>query len=194
METAMRSLFALALALAVSLLPSLPAFAATASGSHGWSRTALILRAGPGDAYAITGEIAGEQAIKILRCQQLWCNVDGPGGRGWTGKAAIDFGKDPHWPILDPDNSWPDLAGGEMCFYEGTHYTGRSFCADSGDVFQDLATWGWDNAISSIQVTTPTSAAICRDRFFQSYCERIAESQPVLHQYLRDNLSSIRMY
>ena len=41
---------------------------------------------------------------------------------------------------------------------------------------------------------TPTSAALCRDRFFQSYCERIIESQPVLDHYLRRNLSSIRMY
>jgi hypothetical protein len=190
----MRPLLALVLALIVALLPALPASAHSPSGSHGWSRTTLVLRTGPGDAYAMTGEIAGHQAIKILRCQKLWCNVDGPGGRGWTGMAAIDFGKDPHWPILDPDNHWPDLAGGEMCFYEGTHYTGRSFCAGSGEVFRDLATWGWDNRISSVRVVTPTSAALCRDRFFQSYCERIVESQPVLDQYLRRNLSSIRLY
>lgn len=38
------------------------------------------------------------------------------------------------------------------------------------------------------------SAAACRDRFFQSYCERIVSSQPVLDQYLVRNLSSIRVY
>ncbi|WP_375600022.1 peptidase inhibitor family I36 protein [Devosia sp. Naph2] len=190
----MRALLAFALAFVFSLLPSLSAMSASDYGSHAWSRAPLILRDGPGPAYDVTGEIAGEQEIRVLRCQKLWCNVAGPGGRGWTGKAAIDFGKDPHWPILDPDNQWPDLAGGEMCFYEGTHYTGRSFCADTGDVFQDLAAWGWDNRISSVQVITPTSAALCRDRFFQSYCERIAESQPVLDQYLRRHLSSIRLY
>jgi len=190
----MRAFLAFALALVFSAMPSLPAMSASDYGSHAWSRVTLVLHDGPGPAYAVSGEIASDQAIRVLRCQKLWCNVAGPGGHGWTGMAAIDFGKDPHWPILDPDNEWPDLAGGEMCFYEGTHYTGRSFCADTGDVFQDLATWGWDNRISSVQVITPTSAALCRDRFFQSYCERIAESQPVLDQYLRRNLSSIRLY
>ena len=171
-----------------------PAVAASVSGSHGWSRDTLVLRAGPGDHYAVAGQIAGEQAIRIQRCQKLWCFVSGPGGQGWTRNGPIDFGKDPHWAVLDPDNEWPDLANGAMCFYEGTHYTGRSFCAETGQVFRDLATWGWDNRISSIRVITATSAAICRDRFFQSYCERVATSQPVLDPFLRRNLSSIRLY
>lgn len=190
----MRSLLALGIALAFCLLPVAPALSASESGSHGWSRETLVLRAGPGAQYDVTGEIPGKVAIKILRCQQLLCLVDGPGGRGWTGKAAVDFGKDPHWPLFDADNDWPDLAGGEMCFYEGAHYTGRSFCADTGDVFLDLATWGWDNRIASIKVTAQTSAAICRDRNFQSYCERIAGSQPRLDPLLARNLSSIRVY
>jgi hypothetical protein len=190
----MRTFVACAIAAMLSLLAFAPAQALSEAGSHGWSRDTLVLRSGPGDVYDITGEIAADSRIKILRCQKLWCNVDGPGGRGWTLNGAIDFGKDSHWPILDPDAVYPDLAGGEMCFYTGTHFTGRTFCADSGDVFADLALWGWDNQISSIQVITPTSAAICRDRSFQSYCERIIESQPVLDQYLRRNVSSIRVY
>lgn len=190
----MRSFVAIVFAFACSLLPALPALSAPMGGSHGWSRETLVLRAGPGNAYAITGEIAGDQAVRIQRCQGNWCNVYGPGGHGWTGKVAVDFGKDPHWPILDPDNNWPDLEGGSMCFYEGAHYTGRSFCAGTGEVFRDLALWGWDNRISSVKVTVGTSAALCRDRFFQSYCERIAESQPILDRYLLRNLSSIRLY
>jgi hypothetical protein len=190
----MRKIFALAAAALIALLPASPALSLSESGSHGWSRAPLVLHDGPGDHYNVTGEIPGEVAIKILRCQKLWCVVDGPGGRGWARNGAIDFGKDPHWPILDPDATYPDLANGSMCFYTGTHYTGRAFCADSGRVFEDLALAGWDNQISSVQVITPTSAALCRDRFFQSYCERIVESQPVLHDYLRQNLSSIRVY
>lgn len=190
----MRTLFAAGLALLLAVLPAVPALSASETGSHGWSRASLTLRSGPGDHYTITGEIPGQVAIRILRCQKLWCVVDGPGGRGWTRNGPLDFGKDPHWPLLDPDNDWPDLAGGEMCFYEGAHYSGRSFCARSGQVFPDLATLGWDNRVSSIRVTVPTSAAICRDRFFQSYCERVIESQPLLHRHLTHNLTSIRMY
>lgn len=190
----MRLLLAFGLACLFALLPAAPAMSLSASGSHGWSRETLILQSGPGAAYDVTGEIPGEVAIKILRCQKLWCLVDGPGGRGWTMSVNLDFGKDPHWPKFDSDNQWPDLAEGELCFYEGTHYTGRSFCADTGDVFLDLATWGWDNRISSVRVVTATSAALCRDRNFQSYCERLVESQPVLDPFLRRNLSSIRVY
>jgi hypothetical protein len=190
----MRSILALGLALALSLLPALPALSLTEAGSHAWSREALLLRAGPGAAYAVSGEIPGEVQIKVLRCQNIWCLVDGPGGRGWTGNGAIDFGKDPHWPLFDADNQWPDLAGGSMCFYEGANYTGRSFCAGTGEVFPDLATWGWDNRIGSVEVITDTSAALCRDRDFQSYCIRIAQSQPRLDPFLVGNLSSIRVY
>ncbi|MHA6297442.1 peptidase inhibitor family I36 protein [Devosia sp. CAU 1758] len=190
----MRSLLALGLALALCLSPATPALSGSEAGSHGWSRETLVLRDGPGEQYAVTGEIPADAAIKILRCQNIWCVVDGPGGRGWTGNGAVDFGKNPHWPLLDSDNEWPDLAGGQLCFYEGANFTGRSFCAGTGEVFIDLATWGWDNRIASIEVITATSAAICRDRDFQSYCERIASSQPMLDPLLARNLSSIRIY
>jgi hypothetical protein len=187
----MRKLFALGLALVLALLPAAPTLALTESGSHGWSRNVLDLRSGPGEEYEFTGQIPGEVAIKVLRCQRLWCNVDGPGGRGWTRIGGVDFGRDPYGPF---NRERFDLTGGSMCFYTGTNYTGSYFCAESGQVIRDLALAGWDNQISSIQVVEGTSAALCRDRFFQSYCERIVESQPVLDPYLRRNLSSIRVY
>jgi hypothetical protein len=188
----MRQLIALALTALLALMPLTTASAYTESGSHAWSRETLVLYSGPGTIYDVTGEIPGEAEIRVLRCQKLWCNVDGPGGRGWT-TGSIDFGQDPHWPLFDPDRVDRDLTVGSMCFFTGTNYTGQSFCAQTGDVYADLALAGWDNVISSIQVTG-TSAAICRDRSFQSYCERIAESQPVLDRYLLKNLSSIRVY
>lgn len=190
----MRSLLSLVLAALLLAFPSIPAQALSESGSHGWARTNLVLSNGPGPEYDVIGQIAEDAAIKVLRCQRNWCLVDGPGGRGWTGQASVDFGRDPAGPILDPDSTYADLRDGTMCFYEGTNFTGRSFCASTGEVFLDLATWGWDNRISSIRVVTGTSAAICRDREFQSYCERIVESQPALDPLLRRNLSSIRIY
>lgn len=190
----MRRMFVLIVLGFVSLLGTSAALAHSESGSHGWSRQVLVLRSGPGDNYRTTGAIADNTAIKVLRCQALWCVVDGQGGRGWTRKVGISFGREPVWPILDADRTIRDLAGGSMCFYEGTHFTGRSFCAETGQVFPDLATLGWDNRIRSVRVTEPTSAALCRDRFFQSYCERLVESQPILDRLLSRQLSSIRMY
>lgn len=189
----MRALVSTVLALLMLALPASQGFALSESGSHGWARKTLTLSKGPGPEYDIVGQIAEDSAIKVLRCQPLWCYVDGPGGRGWTDQYGISFGKDSSWPIFDRDRVYKDLTNGSMCFYEGTNYTGRSFCASTGQVFADLALWGWDNKISSIKVNG-TSAAICRDRDFHSYCERITESQPVINRYLRKNLSSIRVY
>lgn len=170
-----------------------PAFAFSESGTHAWSSNALILRDGPGTAYSVTGEIQADLAIKVLRCQRLWCVVDGQGGRGWASKDGIVFGKtSADWPGgINPD--YPS-GGGSVCFYSGTNYSGQEFCVSSGRVIQDLALLGLDNAFSSVRITGAANAAACRDRFFQSYCERIVADQPVLDQYLRRNLTSIRVY
>lgn len=189
----MRKILAVACAALLALLPIAPVSAASETGSQGWSRTVLTLHSGPGLQYNATGQIPGEVAIKILRCQKLWCVVDGPGGRGWTRIGDVAFGKTPY-SYFDSRAPKRDYYGGEMCFYEGTNYTGRSFCAHTGQTFPDLALAGWDNRISSVRVITPTSAALCRDRFFQSYCERIATDTPVLSEYLSRNLTSVRVY
>jgi uncharacterized protein YraI len=180
--------------LIILALGQAPAMAASLSGTHAWSTDTLVLRNGPGTAYDLTGEIAESLEIKVLRCQRLWCLVDGEGGRGWTYKRHISFGKTPTpWPGgVNPD--YHSGGGGSVCFYQGTHYTGASLCVRSGRVIQDLALLGLDNGFSSVRIEGNVSAAVCRDRFFQSYCERIIVSQPVLDQYLQRNLSSIRVY
>ena len=188
--SALAALFAL-LTLAITA-PAALAF--SESGSHGWSTRALTLRSGPGAAYDVTGEIPADVAIKVLRCQRLWCVVDGDGGRGWTSLEFIAFGRtSTDWPGgINPN--YPEGGPGSVCFYEGTHFTGTSICAGPGRVFADLALLNLDNRFSSVEIIGNVSAAACRDRFFQSYCERIITSQPVLDQYLRRALSSVRIY
>jgi hypothetical protein len=190
-NTAVRLLLA---AFVLIALAASPAFAASESGTLAWSTDALQLRNGPGVAYDVTGEIATDTQIKVLRCQRLWCVVDGVGGRGWTSKDDIAFGKTPtDWPGGIHPN-YPSGGPGSICFFEGTNYTGASVCVVPGRTIQDLALLNLDNRFSSVQLTGDVSVAACRDRFFQSYCERIIESQPVLDQYLLRNLSSVRTY
>lgn len=189
----MRLISTLLFALALAFVPA-SSFAASESGSHGWSRTELALRKGPGSTYDAAGSIPGQIAIKILRCQKLWCLVDGNGARGWTNAYHVDFGQSPDWPLTGPELNYAIGGSGTICFYTGTNYSGSRFCARSGEVFNDLALWGMDNVFSSVKVEGNISAAACRDRKFQSYCERIVSSQPALDPYLRRNLSSIRVY
>ena len=186
-------LFALVLAIATLALGG-PSMAFSESGSHAWSTQQLDLRNGPGDVYDNVGFIEADVAIKVLRCQRLWCLVDEGSDRGWTPKRNIAFGRtSTDWPGgIHPD--YPSGGPGVVCLFEGTHYTGASVCAGPGRVFNDLALVNLDNRFSSITIEGNVSAAACRDRSFQSYCERIIESQPVLDQYLRNALSSVRIY
>lgn len=181
----------LLIALVALSLAALPAMAA--SGTHAWSTAALTLRDGPGLAYTVTGDIATEQPVMVLRCQRLWCLVEGDGHRGWTAKQSIAFGRTPTpWPGgVNPD--YPG-GGGPVCFYTGTNYSGAEFCVAGGRTINDLALLGLDNAFASVRIEGSASAAVCRDRFFQSYCERIIASQPALNPYLRKGLSSIRVH
>lgn len=190
----MKRLKTLVLAIGFGLSLFSPVMAASDVGSHGWARVDLTLRAGPGSEHGVAGSIAEDSAVRILRCQINWCLVDGEGARGWTSREALSFGAGPDGPLFVVRPDYPAGGLGTVCFYEGRNYTGTSFCAGSGQVFSDLAAYGWDNRFSSVEVTGGVSAAACRERDFKSYCERIIESQPVLNQYLVRNLSSVRVY
>lgn len=183
--------FAIAAALTVSALS--PALAET-TGSHGWSKQELTVRKGPGAAYDVTGTIPADIAIRIVRCQVNWCVVDGPGARGWTSRELLSFGTESDGPLFVIAPDYPDAEPGVVCFYTGTNYTGASLCGGPGQVFTDLALYGFDNSFRSVEVVGSVNAAACRDRSLQSYCERIIESQPVLDQFLASNLSSFRVY
>ena len=187
-----RLLSALSGLLLVLAFAQSPAMAESQSGTHAWSTDSLTLRDGPGTVYNVTGQLDADLAIMVLRCQKLWCLVDGDTGRGWTDRGSISFGKtSADWPGgVNPDYR----SGGPVCFYTGTNYTGSEFCVRGGRTIQDLALLGLDNSFSSVRINGTASVAACRDRFFQSYCERIIVSQPALDPYLRRNLSSIRLY
>lgn len=191
MQFPARLLTALTTALLALAIAQAPAMALSESGTHAWSTNTLTLRSGPGTNYAVTGEIAGDLAIKVLRCEELWCLVDGDTGHGWASTHSISYGKtSADWPGgINPN--YP--SGGTACFYTGTNYSGSEFCVATGRVIDDLALLGLDNAFSSVRIQG-TSVAACRDRDFQSYCERIIVSQPVLDQYLTRALSAIRVY
>ena len=190
----MKRLISLALAIGLGLASLVPAMAQSDTGSHGWALVDLTLRAGPGGAYEVTGSVAENTPIRILRCQINWCVVDGGSERGWTSREAVGFGKTPEGPLFSVQPNYPGGGPGTICFYEGRNFTGASFCSGPGQVFTDLALYGHDNRFNSVEVTGNISAAVCRDRKFQSYCERIIESKPALSEFLARNVSSIRVY
>lgn len=176
-------------------LLALAAFAAPAAaietGTPAWLINGQTLFEGPGNAYRVTGELGDETRIRVDRCDPLWCRVRAEGQRGWVARGNISFGQHPRGPLTGPKLNYP--SGATVCFYSGRNFTGSQACAKPGTHVRDLLLFGVDNSIASVEVNGG-SVTLCRDRDFESYCERIVEDSPSLHGFLSGNVSSYRVH
>jgi uncharacterized protein YraI len=183
--------------LAVLVVLAIAAFAAPASavetGTPAWLINASALKEGPGAAYQIIGELGDETRIRVDRCSVLWCLIHAEGQKGWVSLQNVNFGQHPRGPLTGPRLNYPS-GGGTVCFYTGENFSGTAVCRGSGFVMTDLLLVELDNTFSSVTIEGSASVTACRDRKFQSYCERIIESQPVLHGFLDDGVSSYRIW
>lgn len=184
--------------LAVVAILALAAVAAPAgaveTGTPAWLINGSSLLEGPGAAYDVVGELGDETRVRVDRCSNLWCKVHAEGVKGWVALSNISFGQEPRGPLTGPRLNYPSGGLGEVCFYTGAHYTGDAICRHSGFVATDLLLYGRDNSFSSVTIGAGVSVTACRDRKFQSYCERIIEDQPVLQGFLEDGVSSVRIW
>jgi hypothetical protein len=163
-------------------------------GTPGWALVDLTLRDGPGAAYAVIGTIPENSRIAVLRCAPRWCLVRKGHAHGWTSYGAVGFGRYPLGPFEGGGVYYASGGPGQVCFFEGAHYSGASACFKSGVNIRDLKLMGLDNRYVSVSVEGNVSASVCRDRNFQSYCTRIVTSTPVLNTYLAGKVSSIRIH
>lgn len=178
----------------VMLLGPVPAAAQEVYGTKAWSLAELTLRQGPGAAYHVRGTIPAQAEIRVERCQRLWCYVRMGHTSGWTSKDHVGFGLEPEYELFNVSPDYPSGGPGEVCFFTGTHFSGASICYGSGHVVHDLLLYGLDDVFASVRVEGSVSAAVCRDRDFQSYCTRIVSDTPVLTDFLLRDVSSIRVY
>lgn len=179
------------LSLLLSLvLPS--AAAAIETGTPAWLVNGQVLRAGPGAAYVVTGQLGDATRIRVDRCTYRWCQVRAEGARGWVSRDDVNFGQHPRGPLTGPRLGYP--SGGTVCFYTGRHFTGTELCATAGTVVHDLLLFGIDDRFASLRIEGAGSVTVCRDRDFSSYCERIIESKPVLPGFLHKAISSYRVH
>jgi hypothetical protein len=166
--------------------------AAIETGTPAWLIHGQVLRAGPGAAYDVTGELGDEARIRVDRCTYRWCQVHAGGARGWVSRDNVSFGQHPRGPLTGPRLDYP--SGGTVCFHSGRNFTGDHLCATAGTVVHDLLLFGIDNRFASISIEGSGSVTVCRDRDFSSYCERIVESKPVLPGFLENAISSYRVH
>jgi len=184
----------LAMACLFALLGVSTAGATPPLGSLAWTIRPAALLDGPGTAYDHRGDVNGAVHVRVTRCQKLWCHVRAASGSGWISKDDLSFGTVPRGPFTGPRLAYPAGGPGTVCFYEGANYTGRSICAGPGRVVRDLKLTPFENAFSSVSIEGSVSVTMCRDRFFQSYCQRIVKSQPRLTGFLNNAASSLRVY
>ena len=130
---------ALCLALALFTLPA----QALETGTAAWLIKGQSLFEGPGPAYEVVGELAGETSIRVDRCTYRWCRVRAGGERGWVARDNVSFGQHPRGPFTGPRLDYP--SGGTVCFYEGRNFSGDGVCAPAGTVVHDLLLLGFDN-------------------------------------------------
>ena len=180
------SLKPIAFLAALFCLAAAPAFAAgTGYGSNAWSLTDITLRDGPGNAYAVTGEIAKETRIIVDRCHYRWCDVSAGHAKGWVSIDNITFGVDPRGPLSGPHFTYASGGPGQVCFFSGTNYTGTKTCATSGTVV---------NTFASVKVEGYVNVMVCRDFDFTNDCQRIVADQPTMKKFLNRSISSYRVY
>ena len=183
-------------AILLSLLAlAIPAPAsALETGTPAWTISGATLFEGPGSAYDVTGDVGAEERVYVERCQKLWCKVRADTGRGWMSLADLAFGKEPKGPFTGPRLNFNTGNSGTVCLYTGRDYTGMSICGDAGFVVRDFLLYDADNQFASVAIEGDVSVMLCRDRFFQSYCQRISESKATLPAILINSVSSMRVY
>jgi hypothetical protein len=163
------------------------------TGTPAWTKNSVTLYQGPGTEYDVVGDLAGDIKIRVERCMPIWCRVRGEGERGWIYRLAISFGQTSRGPLQGAKHNF-GAGAGTVCLYTGPNYTGAVLCQSSGFVMRDLLLYGNDDSYSSVTIEGSASVLLCRDRFFHNYCERVNESQPNLHGFLDNNVSSVRIY
>jgi hypothetical protein len=183
---------AILLALLALAIPA-PA-SAIETGTPAWTISGAALFEGPGSAYDVTGDVGAEERVHVMRCQKLWCQVRAESGRGWMSLGDLAFGHEPKGPFTGPRLNLKAGNSGTVCLYTGRNYTGMSICGDAGFVVRDFLLYDADNQFGSVAIDGDVSVVLCRDRFFQSYCQRINESAATLPAILINSVSSMRVY
>jgi len=178
---------------AAGLLMAAPADAAL-YGTPAWTNTALVVRAGPGGEYAVTGDVRGRVSTLVYRCTQGWCQIKTRTGLGWVDQAKLSFGRFPGNSFTNGVPSIPSGGPGSACFYTGANFTGTHSCVGPGYIAKDLALTGADNTIASIRIEGKVSVTACRDFDFSSYCERIVGSKAHLGPFLTKSISSLHVH
>lgn len=78
-----------------------------------------------------------------------------------------------------------------VCFYDGTNFSGSSFCVKPGERISSLGSW--NDRIESIDVRGDAEALVCQDNNFRGRCVVVSRDIRDLGRAGRNQISSIRV-
>ncbi|MCB9994407.1 MAG: SH3 domain-containing protein [Hyphomicrobiaceae bacterium] len=164
----------------------------------GTAKSPVNVRSGPSTSYNRVDTLDGGEVVNITECKDGWCFVEHDGPDGWV--SANYLIQDPNAQL--PDNTadatpeptsapQPNTTVPKICFYAGADFSGNHGCIAAGTEDEQMTGY-WNDKISSIQLEAGATITVCRDWFFNGFCETYAESVPTLNGFLNHQISSYR--
>lgn len=154
-------------------------------GGGGWNAivtTNLNMRSGPGTRYRVIHVLQNGERVEVVRCQANWCFVNARVESGWASRNYLS--RTGGGGVTRPPAR-------QVCFFEGTRFTGRSFCSQPGDSSADLGPWR--NRIASMTVRGGQTVQVCAERNFRD-CDAFDRDMPTLPWWLDRSISSYRVF
>ncbi len=182
------------------------------------AKSAVNVRTGPGVSYTKVDTLNKGEAVNVVQCKSGWCYVkhsgpdgwvsgnylaapSGGGGGGGSSKPPVNFGMTfgPGGPTfsLSIGNAPPPPPAPaptpKVCFFNGSGYTGASFCVTPGNTNNQLIGF-WNDRISSIKVSPGSSVTVCRNWNYGGFCNSYSSNTPTLPWMLSNKISSYQTF
>ncbi|MCF6344615.1 MAG: SH3 domain-containing protein [Devosiaceae bacterium] len=172
------------------------------------AKSAVNVRSGPSTSYAKIDTLYAGEKVTITQCQGGWCYVKHPGPDGWVSKnylapasggnssaddAALAAFLTIFGAVVQNITTPPAPVTPKVCFYNGTNYSGSSFCVNAGASNNKIVGF-WNNRISSLKVTGGASVTLCRNWFYGGLCKSYGSNKANLGVIMSNKASSFQTF
>lgn len=180
------------------------------------AKSQVNVRTGPSTSYNRVDTLHRGENVEVTECNAGWCYIQHNGPDGWVSgnylqspnnynqnnnNGSINFGLTfgsggPNVTITFGNNTPPQaprITGPRVCFYEKTHYRGRSYCVAAGEEDNRLSGF-WNNNISSIKVYFGARVHVCENSNNTGSCYGYASNVLRLPSGINNRISAYRTW
>lgn len=194
-------LIGLAATLVGMIISTTAAFAAPAT-----AKSPVNVRTGPGVNYNRVDTLTQNEQVNVTECRGNWCYIEHEGPDGWVSGNYLNQNVQVVQPTQQPNVSV--TVGGpnfsvtignrqpkpvpvlpKVCFFNGPNFTGNSACVNAGTSDNKLTGY-WNDKVSSVRVQPGTTVTLCRNYYYNGFCQTYHSSVPSLNGFLNNQVSS----